>query len=175
MKNVMRALALSVIVTASAASLAQNGNSEWQSVVEPPGEGAPPLTMALVSNQNGDSIRIYKDENDIVRGIFALGDESAQFEPGSCPTVRIDQLPPHALIHLGGPCELANSRKVRFTLGVINGDQVQSTILWQLINGGGFRVWYQVKDRGYREAKFSLRRSMNALVGTLGTEIDVVP
>ncbi len=175
MRNVTWILALSFAVTASAASLAQNGNSEWQSVVEPPADGAPPLTMALVSNLKGDSLRIYRDENDIVRGIFALGDESVEFEQGSCPTVRVDQLPPHALVHLGGPCELENPHHVLFTLGVINEGQVQSTILWQLINGGGFRVWYQLKDRGYREAKFSLRRSMNALVGTLGAQIDVVP
>ena len=173
--NVMRTLALAAAVTASPASFGQNGNSEWQSVIEPPGEGAEPLTMALVVNQNGDSIRIYKDENEIVRGIFALGDESAEFEQGACPTVRVDQLPPHALVHLGGPCELENPRHVRFTLGVINDDQVQSTILWQLINGGGFRVWYQIREGGYREARFSLRRSMNALVGTLGPQVDVVP
>ncbi len=171
----MRTVALAAVLAAPAAILAQNGTSEWQSVVEPPSEGAEPLTMALVSNQNGDTIRIYKDQNEIVRGIFSLGDQSLAFEDGSCPTVRVDRLPPHPLVHLGGPCELENPHHVRFTLGVINQDQVQSTMLWQLINGGGFRVWYQVKDKGYRETKFSLRRSMNALVSTLGAQVDVVP
>ncbi|HSS66801.1 MAG TPA: hypothetical protein VLS27_20410, partial [Gammaproteobacteria bacterium] len=156
-------------------TFAQNGTSEWQNVIEPPDEGAEALTMALVVNPDGHSIRIFKDENDIVRGIFTLDDESQSLEEGSCPTVRVDRLPPHPLVHLGGPCELDNPHRVRFTLGVINDSQVQSTMLWQLINGGGFRVWYHLKDRGYREAKFSLRRSMNALVGTLGAQVDVVP
>ena len=173
--NIMRILALAVAVTASATTFAQNDTSEWQNVVEPPEKEAVPLTMALVANQDGNSIRIFKDENDIIRGIFTLGDGSESLEEGSCPTVRVDQLPPHPLLHLGGPCELDNPRHVRFTLGVINEGQVQSTMLWQLINGGGFRVWYQIKDRGYRETKFSLRRSMNALVGTLGADVEVVP
>ncbi len=173
--NIMRILALAVAVTASAATFGQNGNSEWQSVIEPPGEDAEPLTMALVNNRNGDAIRIYRDENGIIRGIFSLGDDSVEFEQGSCPTVRVDQLPPHPLVHLGGPCELESPHHVRFTLGVINEDQVQSTILWQLINGGGFRIWYQIKEGGYKETKFSLRRSMNALVGTLGADVNVVP
>ncbi len=173
--NIMRKLALAVAISASAATLAQNGTTEWQSVVEPPDEGGEPLTMALVVNPDGHSIRIFKDENDIVRGIFTLGNESESLEERSCPTVRVDRLPPHPLVHLGGPCELENPHHVRFTLGVINDGQVQSTMLWQLINGGGFRVWYHVKDRGYQEAKFSLRRSMNALVGTLGAQVDVVP
>jgi hypothetical protein len=173
--NVMRTLALAVAITASGSTLAQNGSSEWQSVVEAPAEGAEPLTMALVVNQDGNSIRIFKDDNDIVRGSFTLGDESESLEERSCPTVRVDQLPPHPLVHLGGPCELDTPHHVRFTLGVINEDQVQSTMLWQLINGGGFRVWYHLKDRGYRETEFSLRRSMNALVSTLGAQVDVVP
>lgn len=172
--NVMRIAALAIALTASSSTLGQNGTTEWQNVVESPGEGAEPLTMALVVNEDGDSVRIYKDENDIVRGLFALGNASETFEEGSCPTLRVDRLPPHPLVHLGGPCELENPH-VRFTLGVINEGQVQSTMLWQLINGGGFRAWYHVKDRGYRESKFSLRRSMNALVGTLGVDVQVVP
>ena len=173
--SIMRAIVLAAAVTASATTSAQYGSSGWQNVVEAPSEDATPLTMALVANQDGDSIRIFKDENDIVHGIFTLGDESESLEEGSCPTVRVDQLPPHPLVHLGGPCELDNPNRVRFTLGVVNEGQIQSTMLWQLINGGGFRVWYQLKERGYRETKFSLRRSMNALVGTLGTGVEVVP
>ncbi len=170
----VRTLTLALAVTASATALAQNGTNEWQSVVESPREGAGPLTMALVVNEVGDSIRIYRDENDIVRGIFALGDQGYKFEDASCPTVRVDRLPPHPLVNLGGPCELENPH-ARFTLGVISEGRLQSTMLWQLMNGGGFRVWYPVKDQGYRESKFSLRRSMNALVGTLGTQVEVVP
>jgi hypothetical protein len=171
----MRALVLAVAVGVTATATAQNGTPEWRNVVESPAESAAPLTMAMVANQEGDSLRIFKDENDIIRGIFGLGDETRSLEEGSCPTLRVDQLPPHPLVHLGGPCELENPHHVRFTLGVVSEGQVQSTMLWQLINGGGFRVWYQLKERGYGEATFSLRRSMNALVGTLGTEIEVVP
>lgn len=174
--NIMRTLALAVAITASATTFGQYAKSEWQSVIEePPGEDSEPLNMAVVVNRDGDSIRIYKDENDIVRGLFSLGDESLYLEQNSCPTVRVDQLPPHPLVHLGRPCEVENPHYVRFTLGVINDNEVQATMLWQLIRGGEFRVWYQLKDRGYRESRFSLRRSREALEGTLGEEVEVVP
>ena len=175
MTDIMRALVLTVAAGVSATTSAQNGTPEWRNVVEPPIEGAAPLTMAMVANQAGDSLKIFKDENDIIHGIFTLGDEMESLEERACPTVRVDQLPPHPLLQLSGPCDREDSHHVRFTLGVVNEGQIQSTMLWQLINGGGFRVWYQLKERGYGEALFSLRRSMNALVGALGTEVEVVP
>lgn len=169
-----RMLLTALLLTAPGLAGAQDGTGGWQTVFRSPTDDAAARDTAVVVNETGDSVTIYRAEGDVVRGIFKPGNELAQLEEGSCPTIRIDRLPPHALIHLGGPCELSNP-EVHFTLGVIENGRLQSTVLWQLMNGSGFRIWYHVKDRGYREAEFSLKRSMNALVGAIGPEVEVRP
>lgn len=171
-----RALSAFVALLLAAPGLvgAQGDANGWQTVYRSPVDGTPARDMAVVVSQEGHSVTIYRGAGDIVRGIFRLGDAEQSIEDDSCPSVRIDRLPPHALIHLGEPCEVFNP-EVHFTLGVIEDGRLQSTVLWQLMNGSGFRIWYHLKDGGYREAEFSLKRSMNALVGAVGAEVEVRP
>jgi hypothetical protein len=154
------------------AALAQTDAEHWNTVVDSPESMDLTVDIATVFNQRGHSLQIFRDRNDIVRGVFALKQSFDRFDEASCPTIRIDSRRPQALVNLDGPCKLEGN-KAHFTLGVIDEGRMESRLIFQLMNGGIIRFWYHLKNAGYRETTFTLRNSLQALIVTLGTEVQV--
>lgn len=147
-------------------------HADWETVVDFAGGDGVHTYIARVASPTGEILDIYRDSEGVMRGIFSLGDDNRQLEEQSCPTVRVDSQPPRALRESDGPCRVESS-KSHFVLGVINDGVVASTLLTQLMNGSKILAWYHVKDRGYREAEFSLRGSMQALMEAMGAGVEV--
>lgn len=148
--------------------------AQWTTLSETFGGETTPRDTAHVRNPAGHSLGIHRDSHGIVRGTFSLNADAAPLDERSCPTFRVDSQPPRALTELDGPCEV-EGRTARFTLGVISDGVVESAMLTQLMNGTRILVWYHLKDRGYHETEFTLRRSMQALMGAMGGQVQVQP
>lgn len=147
--------------------------ADWATVDGIDGYGST-RDIARVVNPVGHSIDVYRDQDGVVRGEFKLSDEAMPLDELSCPTFRIDSRPPRALTGLDGPCDVEGT-KARFSLGVISDGTIESVLLTQLINGTRIQVWYHLKDHGYHETEFTLRRSMQALVHAMGEQVQVLP
>lgn len=148
--------------------------ADWTTTTDAPDGEDRPRDTARVQNSDGHTLDIFRDDNGTVRGIFSLSDDMGPLDEGSCPTFRIDAHPPRALTEFGGPCEVEGG-SAHFTLGVVADDAIESTLLTQLMNGTRIVVWYHVPDRGYFETEFTLRRSMQALMGAIGGRVRVLP
>ena len=161
-----------LLAWAPAPASAQTDDEHWNTVVDSPEGMDLTVDIAIVVNESGHSLQIFRDPNDIVRGIFTLKDSFDRFDEAGCPTVRVDTRSPRALVNLDGPCRVEGN-KAHFTLGVIDEGRMESRLVFQLMNGGNIRLWYHVKDAGYRETVFTLRNSLQALSVAFGTEVQV--
>jgi hypothetical protein len=153
-------------------TLAQTDAEQWHTVVDSPEGMDLTVDIATIVNAFGHSLQIYRDPNDIVRGILTLKESFDRFDEASCPSIRIDGRRPRALVNLDGPCNVEGN-KAHFTLGVIDEGRMESRLVFQLMNGGDISFWYHVKDVGYRESVFTLRNSLQALTVALGTEVQI--
>ncbi len=153
-------------------TMAQADDDQWHTIVDSPEGMDLTVDVATIVNVFGHSLQIYRDPNDIVRGVLTLKESFDRFDEASCPSIRIDGRRPRALVNLDGPCNVEEN-KAHFTLGVIDEGRMESRLVFQLMNGGDISFWYHVKDVGYRESVFTLRNSLQALTVALGTDVQI--
>ena len=150
-----------------------NAPAQWNVVEETVPESDEPLTLAMVANDSGHSLRIYVDSDNRVRGIFQIRDGFDTIAESSCPTYRIDHWQPAVLTSGEDWCRL-EPKRAYFTLGILDGETIRSTPLIHLMNGTFIMFRYHLASLGYRETRFTLSGSKQALYDALGGNVTVV-
>ncbi len=140
--------------------------AEWKTeeIARPDGNGME--RIAVVENPAGYRLEIYKNDDSVVYGSFTLRAGFDVFAKGSCPTFRVDR---GRAINLTktAPCKRKGNR-TEFVVGTIENDQIKSLVLLLLMNGSHVTFRYQLKNVGYQETGFELRRSKQALAEVIG-------
>ena len=85
----------------------------------------------------------------------------------------VDDQPVRHTVFEEAPCEMEPHR-ARFGIGRIEDGAVDSVTLLGLMNGTTIAFRYHLEGLGYHRARFSLRRSKQALYQVLGEEVVVV-
>ena len=163
-------LALTALLLALSGRAAQ---AQWRVANERPAGVETPIRVALVENKRGDILRVYRDDDSVVRGIFTLAEGFDTLLEGACPTYRVDR-EPAAVVSRGDDACGMDARSARFVLGEVEGNRVHSDALLELIDGTAIVFRYHLNGVGYRESRFSLRRSKQALNTSIGKRVQVV-
>ncbi len=145
--NALATMVLSLLSMATAA--------EWAVYAEAPHGVEFPSAVAIVFDGNGNSFRIYADDENTVRGIFSIRDGFDTFADSACPTYQVDAKPPLMLRFRDNSCRLEGKR-AHFTFGVIEEATIRSRSLKQLLSGSEVAFRYKLHGVGYRETRFSL-------------------
>ena len=147
--------------------------AEWQLVEEQvPYNSSAKASVAIVKSEQGDSFRVYVDDNDNVRGVLSLRGGFDAFEVNTCPTYQIDDRAPQIVSFASGLCEL-EAATAHFSFGAREGRQIRSTALHRLMNGRSVVFRFRLSSVGYRESTFSLSRSKFAVEGAVGAGVRI--
>jgi hypothetical protein len=160
----VRCLLLIALLTLAPAAAAQ-----WEAEPDPGRDGR---LQAMVSNPEGDRLTVVRRDDDQVVGTFTLGRGFDRLREGSCPSFAVDEAPPVALGRAASPCATEGDQ-ASFTLGRVDEDTLVSPLVLQLMNGRELTLRYPLQARGYRETRFVLRGSKQALSDALGAGVDV--
>ena len=158
----MRALLAVLLCVVAPQTLAQ-----WEVVREslPDSDGEVPV--AIVRNEDGHALKIYRAGDGSVRGVFSLGDGYGVLAAQTCPSYFVDDHKPQAVRFGEERCRMERS-SAYFTLGQNQDDVIRSVSLTRLMNGTSIVFWYHLDELGYAESSFSLSRSKQALTVALG-------
>jgi len=166
----MRPARLAAALLAAAPALA---SARWDVVVEAPTDVDAEAEVAVVSNDSGHSLRVYRDDGGVVQAVFSIREGFDTLSDALCPTYQVDEEPPIAT-GLAGECAL-DAKRARFSLGVVEEDRViRSDALLELMNGSRLAFRYRIPSLGYRETTFSLKGSKQALNRAIGVDVAVV-
>lgn len=145
--------------------------AQWQAVAAPDqdGEASP---FAVVGNPAGDRFEVHRQDDGTITGRLLLREGFETFHPEGCPTLVVDMTPPAGLADRNGPCRI-DGHRAGFVFGTIAGDRIASTHLMRLMDGQQVVFRFHVDGRGYRETRFPLRNSKNALTELLGPGVAV--
>jgi len=151
---------------AACALLFSGGESraQWRVVAEVPAGLETPTEIAMVENDSGHSLRIYRDAQD-VRGVFAIRGGFDTVNEDSCPTYRVDDRRPARLSYQKESCRI-DGKRVHFTLG--DPAAPRNGELRQLMNGSSIVIRYRLRAGHYRETEFTLLHSKYALGTAVG-------
>lgn len=149
-------------------------HAEWR--VEEGGEATASKgeDTAIVENQEGYRLEIYKDSADAIHMTFTLRNGFDIFDSGACPTFHVDDNTPLNLARHTLSCAVEGNQ-VRLKLGDVVDYRITSPILLQLIGGRKVLFRYQLANVGYQETFFRLKRSKQVLRKVIGKEIEVMP
>ena len=143
-------------------------SAQWGIVIEHPPEVLSPIKVALAHDQQGNSLRVYRDDDSRIVALLTIHGGFTEFAPDSCPTIQIDEQAPLVVTKGEAPCEL-QPRTARFLLGKVEERDIRSRVLLGLINGTRIRVRYRLAGAlGYREFELSLRGSRQSLYAAIG-------
>jgi len=151
-------LAGGVLITGSA-------HAQWRVAQETPSGTQNRINVAIVENDSGHSLRLYNDETQIVRGIFAIRGGFDTLDPGVCPTYRVDEREPRRVVFEDQRCRIL-LKHVEFTLGKTGFGRNRQ--LQRIMNGDNIVFRYRLGRGNYRETVFTLTGSKYAL--TLAVE-----
>ena len=127
-------------------------------------------SVAIVENDQGYSLEIYKDSVDAVRARFTIAPGLLRFPENFCPTFQIDRGVARNRSINDAPC-LSGNNWSEFILGYVVNGAVQSRAISGLMNGVGLRFRFRLENGDYRETVFSLTGSKRAISTALGTGI----
>ena len=144
----------------------QPAHAAWQTAVT--GEH----TSASISNEQGQHLELFVDDGDAIFARITLGQGFEAFAASSCPTFQIDERKPMHHFNPGPECTVA-SKSVTFALGKIVDKGIRSLVVHRLLNGNAVTFRYTVGNGQYRQAKFSLSRSKQAMRKLLGYQLKV--
>lgn len=145
--------------------------AQWQSAgISGGGGDASPL--AVVGNPTGDRLEVHQQNDGAITGRLLLREGFETFHPDGCPTLVVDMSPPIGLAARNGPCRI-DGHRAEFVFGTIEDNRIASTQLLRLMDGQQVVFRFHVDGRGYRETRFPLRGSKNALTNLLGTDVVV--
>lgn len=142
--------------------------AEWSIITHSNMDSNETTNVAIVENDEGYSLEIYKDSVDAVRARFTLSRGLLRFPDNFCPTFQIDSGAPRNRSINDAPC-LSGTNWSEFILGYVENGTVNSATVTGLMNGVGLRFRFMLENGDYRETLFSLRGSMRAMSTALGT------
>lgn len=144
--------------------------AQWEVVSEslPGSDGE--VSVAVVRNEDGHGLKIYKALDGTVRGVFSISDGYDVLAMQTCPTFFVDDDQPQGARFGEARCTVEN-KAAYFTLGEEQAGVIRSVSLTRLMNGTAIVFRYHVSQMGYRESSFSLARSKQALASALGSNI----
>jgi len=143
-------------------------SAQWGTVIEHPAEVLSPIKVARAHDKQGNSLRVYRDDDSRIIGVITLDGGFDQFAAGICPTIQIDDQAPLVVTTGEAPCDL-QPQTARFLLGKVEYRDVRSRVLLGLINGTRIRVRYRIAGTlGYRGFELSLRGSRQSMYAAIG-------
>lgn len=129
-------------------------------------------TVAAITNEHGQRLEVFVDERNVIALRITLGQGFEAFAAATCPTFQIDdRIPMHHFVP-GPECVVAG-KTATFPLGEIVDQGIRSLIVHRLLNGNAVTFRYTVSNGQYRQAKFSLSRSKQAVRKLLGYPLKV--
>ena len=146
----------------------------WQSKLRSSDDTAVNLPIAFEKNNRGDLSEIVRDGSGKVSLRITLAQGFIQFAADNCPTLQIDERLPVHHQTAGEHCRV-DTQTVEINLGDINNDLIISLPLHRLMNGSQLAVRFVTSAGEYREAKFSLGNSKQAIQAALGSDVEVKP
>ena len=148
-------------------------SAQWHVVEDTPAGLASAINVAVVDNDSGHRVRVFRDATAVVRGEFSIGEGFRQLAADTCPTFHIDDNPPVAASNAEGPCRIDGSRAT-FELGEVRGEAIRADSLFWMMNGKRLVFLYRLERLGYHRTEFSLGGSKQALREALGHDVSVV-
>ena len=158
-----------VLILLACALTAAGARAQWQMMDGAMTDGPP---FAMVGNPAGDRFEVRRRDDDVLEGVLMLREGFETFAPEGCPTFVVDLSRPVSLAERNGPC-VASRQRTRFILGRIEDGELASPRIVYLMNGNQVVFRFALEGLGYRETRFPLRNSRNALTELLGPAVDV--
>ena len=147
--------------------------AQWEIVTGSPLGAGGEVQIARVSNNDGDQLSVFLDADSMLRAQFEISDRLTTLDTSTCPTYLVDGGTPRVVRFGEERCMVAGSIAI-FALGAVNGDAIASGTLLELMNGTSLTLRYHLGGIGYRETRFSLRGSKQALNAAIGEQVQVV-
>lgn len=141
-------------------SMARAAVGSWRVAQDTPEGSSARIDVAIVENDSGHSLELYRDDAQIVRGRFTIRGGFDTIDPGSCPTYRVDERPANRVTFAGQRCHIL-PKQAEFTLGPA--EEAQNRPLRRIMNGSRLVFRYRLANGTYRETAFTLRGSKYAL------------
>jgi hypothetical protein len=135
-------------------------SAQWQVVQETPPGVDRRIDIAIIDNNSGHSLRLYKDDVQNLRGVFTIRGGFDTIDPAVCPTYRVDERKPKRVTLENDRCRV-RLKQAEFTLGPIGLEDNRD--LHRIMNGSDIIFRYRLGGGNYRETKFTLRGSKYAL------------
>ena len=132
------------------------------------------LPIAYETNSRGDRSEVFRDSDDKVNLRITLAAGFIQFAASNCPTIQVDERVPVHHSPAGENCAVG-AQEVTISLGDIVDNLIISLPLHRLMNGSQVAARFVTSSGEYREAKFSLRNSKQAIQAALGADTEVKP
>ena len=155
-------------------SLAPVSAAEWNIIMHNDMDTNTITSVAIIKNETGYTLEIYKDSVNAVRARFTLSRDLIRFPDDFCPTFQIDSGEPTNTSVNDAPC-LSGDIWAEFILGYVEHGSISSSAVVGLMNGVGLRFRFLLQNGDYRETLFSLRGSKRAMSAALGDGISVAP
>ena len=148
------------LALAAAVLVAQPALAQWRVGQDTPEGSSTRIDVAVVENDSGHVLELYRDDRYTVRGAFVIRGGFDTMDPDSCPTYRVDERTPHRVTFDGGRCQIL-PKEARFTLGPAG--EARNRELRRIMNGSQLVFRYRLGNGTYRETAFTLRGSKYAL------------
>jgi len=131
-----------------------------------------PIRIAHTQNEQGYSLEIYLGPDSTVRSRLKLAAGLLKLNKNSCPTYQIDN---HAannqsVNHMH--C-LSEDSSAEYVLGTIANNQIQSSLLLEVMNGSSIIFRFQLENGDYRETTISLAGSKRSMTRAIGENISI--
>jgi hypothetical protein len=148
--------------------------TEWNIITHNDMDTNSLTSVAIIKNESGYTLEIYKDSVNAVRARFTLTRDLLRFPDGFCPTFQIDSGEPTNRCVDDAPC-LSGDTWAEFILGYVKNGSINSSAVVGLMNGVGLSFRFKLQNGDYSETLFSLRGSKRAMSAALGNGITVTP
>lgn len=148
--------------------------AEWNIIMHNDMDTNTITSVAIIKNESGYTLEIYKDSVNAVRARFTLSKGLISFPDSFCPTFQIDSGRPKNHSVNDAPC-LSSNTWAEFILGYVENGQINSSAIVGLMNGVGLHFRFLLENDNYRETLFTLRGSKRAMLAALGEGISITP
>jgi hypothetical protein len=141
--------------------------AEWNIITHNDMDSNTVTSVAIIKNDSGHTLEIYRDSVNAVRARFTLNQGLIQFPDNFCPTFQIDSGPPSNRSLNDALC-LSGATSTEFILGYVADDQINSSVVADLMNGVVLNFRFLLENGDYRQTLFSLsgsKRTMSAAFG----------
>lgn len=128
--------------------------------------------IARIRNGTGHTLEFYRDGVGAIRARFTLVPGLTSLDPEHCPTLQVDRWTPMNRSANDAAC-LATSQWAEYVLGHVEGQEVHSARLLQIMNGSELMFRFRLDGGDYRESQFSLAGSKRSLSAAIGANVVV--